>query len=543
MQTELVSIKMDGSDRRVHLTFPYADEVVPSPDGKHVVFQEGDNVYLTPMPWIGTGNEPVHVDKRKGKLPVKQLSYEGGLFPRWLDNNTVEFGSGDRYFTYEVDSGTSDSFSVDVSAPRRIPQGKISFTNARIVTLGPEGVVANGTINVEGSRITCVGDCSATGSDRVIDANGKTIIPGFVDMHSHHYREHRGYRPRRDYELAIYLAYGVTTSLDNSMWSQNIFPTAELIEVGEMIGPRTFSTGDPLYRGDAPRQNELSSYEVTEQNVNRLASWGAVSLKQYQQPQRNQRQWVSEAARKRGLMVTAEGGDLFYTLGMIMDGQTAWEHPLSYIPLYGDVAKFFGRAGAFYSPTFGVAGPSPWNIDYFFADRDIWKDEKQRRFMPWRMLAGHLRRRTLRPDTDYSFALLAQGMKDIIDEGGYGVIGSHGEHHGLAAQWEVWMAAAAMEPLGALKVASLYGAHFLGAEKDIGSLEVGKLADFLVLNSNPLEDIRNTLDMQYVVKGGILYDDDTLDELWPDKRPFGPYYWVNDDALRRDDVPDRPRNP
>src|SRR5688572_22480724 len=143
--------------------------------------------------------------------------------------------------------------------------------------------------------------------------------------------------------------------------------------------------------------------------------------------------------------------------------------------------------------------------------------------MPWRQLFAHLRIRNLRPTTDYSYPLVAQGMADIIAEGGYGAIGSHGEHHGLAPHWEVWMTAAAMGPLGALKVASLHGAHFLGADQDIGSLETGKLGDLIVLNSNPLENIRNTLDMQYVMKGGVLYDAETLDEVWPERRPFGPY--------------------
>jgi hypothetical protein len=58
-----------------------------------------------------------------------------------------------------------------------------------------------------------------------------------------------------------------------------------------------------------------------------------------------------------------------------------------------------------------------------------------------------------------------------------------------------------------------------------------------VLNSNPLENIRNTTDMQYVMKGGRLYDAATLDEVWPKKVPYGPYYWVNDDELRTDDRP------
>lgn len=210
---------------------------------------------------------------------------------------------------------------------------------------------------------------------------------------------------------------------------------------------------------------------------------------------------------------------------------------MSYVPLHGDVAKFLGQARAVYSPTLGVAGPGAWNIESFFQGADVWKDAKQRRWFPWRMLVPHTRVRTLRPATDYSFGMLAQGLADIISQGGYGALGSHGEHHGLAAQWEVWMAASALGNHGALEVASLHGAHFLGAEQDLGSLERGKLADLLVLNSNPLDDIRSTADLRYVMKGGVLYESETLDEVWPRTRPYGPYYWVDQDALRADDRP------
>lgn len=538
LQTVLVSVRPDGSDRREHLELPATDDAVPSPDGRWVAFQEGDNVFLTPLPFAGTGSEPVSLDKRRGKLPVTQVSRAGGLFPTWRDSNTIEFGSGNQHLTYRLRDKSADTVTVRLSVPRRVPQGRIAFTGARIVTLQGDQVIESGTVVVEGSRIACVGTCEAAGAARTIDASGKTIIPGFVDMHSHHFREHRGYRPLRDYEVAMYLAYGVTTNLDNSMWAQNVFPSAELIEAGRMIGPRTFSTGDPLYGfGDGARQNVLRDYETTEHEIDRLAKWGAVSLKQYMQPRRDQRQWVSDVARKRGLMVTAEGGDLFYNIGMVLDGQTGWEHPMSYIPLYGDAATFFGRAGIVYSPTFVVAGPGPYNIEHFFAESDVWRDPKHRRWMPWRQMTGHLRRRMLRPETDYSYPLIAQGLADIIAEGGYGAIGSHGEHHGPAPHWEIWMAASAMGPLEALRVASAHGAHFLGAAQDLGTLENGKLADLLVLNANPLEDIRNTMDIQYVMKGGILYEADTLDEIWPTNTPFGPYYWVDDDALRDDDRP------
>jgi len=535
--SELVSVQMSGNDKRVHLEFPNADEMVVSPDGRWVAFQEGDNIYLTSLPQTGTGATLTRVDKKKGKIPVMQLSTAGGNFPRWRNAATLEFGSANRYFAYNIDTKKIQSTEIHLRVPRALPKGIIALSGARIITLDNRKVIEKATIIVKGSRITCVGNCDASGADRVIDVSGKTIIPGFVDMHSHHYREYVGLIPAHGFENAVYLAYGFTTTLDPSAWSQAVFSTAELIEVGAAVGPRTFSTGEALYAGDGPRRNEISSYDVAEKTVERLASWGAVALKQYLQPRREQRQWFVDVARRKGLRVTAEANDHEYNLGMIMDGHTGFEHPLPYALLYSDVAKFMGRAGIVYSPTFVVGGPGAWNEDYFFQETDVWKDVKQRSWLPWKQLVAHSRRRMLRPATDYSFPLLAQGLADIIAEGGYGAVGGHGEQHGIGSHWEVWMAASALGPMGALEVASLHGAHFLGVEKDLGSLAVGKLADLMVLNSNPLDNIRNTTDIQYVMKGGVLYDAATLDEIWPLSKPFGPHYWVNEEVLRSDDRP------
>ncbi len=530
--TALVSVKADGSDKQTHLTFPAADEMVPSPDGQYVAFQEGDNVYLTSLAWNGTGASPLNVEKRRGAFPVTQLSRDGGIFPRWRDSKTLEWGSGNRFFVYHIDTKKADTVTLSVSAPRDLPKGTVAITGARILTMSNRQVINGGTIIVKGSRISCVGNCSTAGADKVINAGGKTIIPGFIDMHSHHYREWRGMRPPHDFEQAIYLAYGVTTTMDVSTWSQNVFPTAELIEAGEMIGPRTFSTGDNASAGDGSRTNDITSLAGAQALVRRMNDWGATQIKQYAQPRRDQRQWIAEASRQVGINVTAEGSDFFEDVAMIMDGQTGWEHPFSEVPMYSDGAKFLGQAKATYSPTLVVAGPQSWNIEFWYANSDWWKDPKQRRWFPWRALVPQLRVRTLRPETDYSYPLIAQAMADIIKEGGYGALGSHGEQHGIAPHWEVWMGASALGNMGALEVATMHGAKFLGADKDLGSIEVGKLADLMILNTNPLDNIKNTTDIKWVMKGGKLYDATSLDEVWPKQVPFGPYYWVNNDALQ-----------
>ncbi len=535
--TGLVSVRPDGTDRKVHATMPYADEAVISPGGRWLAFQEGDNVYVAPIPFGGAGGEPIEVDKKDGTVPVRQVSTEGGLYPTWRGDDELDFGSGPHFFTHRPAAETTDSVDIELMVERRIPSGSVALTGARVITLDDGGTMELGTVIIEGSRISCVGDCDTSGAADVIDLSDATIMPGIVDMHAHHYREHRGLQSQRDFEQAVYLAYGVTANLDNSMWSQNVFPTGELIRAGQVLGPRTYSSGDPLYAGDGSRQNDITSYEVAEQNVARLHDWGAVAIKQYLQPRREQRQWIADAARRRRLMVTSEGSDLPYNMGMIMDGQTGFEHPMSYAPLHADAAKFFGATTAVYSPTFIVGGAGPWNEEYFFQESNVWEDEKQQTWMPWRQVIPHTRRRVLRPVTDYSFPLIAQGMADVIAEGGSGAIGSHGQMHGIGSHWEIWMAASAMGPLGALEVATVQGARFLGAEEDLGSIAVGKLADLVVLNSNPLDDIRNTTDIRYVVQGGVVYDGDTLDEVWPKAKPYGERWWVDPTGWLSDDRP------
>ena len=534
--TALVSVRPDGSDRRVHALLPFADEVVASPDGRWIAFAEAFNVYVAPMPGASANGAPPRIDKRSDP-GVRRLTLEGGLYPRWRDSATLEFGSGARYYRHDLTAEHTDTALIDLAVPRAIPSGTIALTGARILPMNGVGVLERGTIVVRSGRIACVGTCDTSSADRVVDATGATIIPGIVDTHAHHHREHSGILPRRNFEAAAYLAYGVTTTMDPIGWSAAVFPEAEMIEAGLTVGPRVFSTGENMSPGDRARSNEIGSYEDALHEINRLVDWGAVALKQYGQPYRAQRQWISDIARAKNVMVTGEGSDLAYNIGTTLDGQTGWEHPLSYAPLYGDVAEFFGRTKAVYSPTFVVGGASAWSEEYFWQVEDQWKDPKQQRWLPWRHLIPPTRRRTLRPLTDYTFPFIAMGMADIIERGGNGAIGSHGQHHGIGSHWEMWMIATAMDPMATLEVATMHGARYLGMQDDLGSLEVGKLADLVVLNSSPLDDIHNTADIRYVMKAGTLYEADTLDEVWPVARPYGPYPWVDADMLRSDDRP------
>ena len=535
---EVASVRLDGSDRKVHAHVKNSDDASVSPDGRWITFTQGANVYLAPLPAGGAGDQVPLIAKNGSAFPVTPLSTGGGLYPRWRSSTTVDFASANRVFSYDVAAKRTDTVTVKLTSPRAIPAGSVALTDARIVTLDRKRVIPSGTIVVKAGRITCVGSCSTSGVDTVINVSGTTIIPGWVDMHAHHHREHMAMMPKNDFETAIYLAYGVTTASDPSTSSVAAFPTAELVEAGETVGPRVFSVAEALTNGDTPSTNDVTSRDIALKEVRRRMSWGAVLLKQYLQPTRQQRQWAVDAARELGLRVTAEGSDdLNYKLGMIMDGHTGGEHLTVQSPLYSDFTTFLGQAKYFYSHTPLVSGFGAWNEEYFWQESPVWQDPKQGKWIPWRQLIPHTRRFIMRPETDYSKDIVAQQIADVIAAGGYSAVGSHGQQPGLGSHWDVWMAAKATGNMSALEMASMHGAMFLGMDDDIGSITVGKLADLMILNANPLENIRNTANIRYVMKAGTLYDANSLDEIWPRARPFGDNYWYVPEMYRQSTKP------
>ena len=529
------SFKHDGALVRTHAQLPPrvdffggSNRPLLSPDGSWLAYEAGRSVYVVPIEGGSDALTIVNSDPNTDMPGRVRVGDQGGIYPHWRDDATLEFMSGRVHITYDVASGEMSKREIALRIPRDVPAGRIALTGARIITVDGDRVIEHGTIIVDGSRIVCVGACDTTDVDREIDASGKTIIPGLVDVHSHSTGIPGGVVTRYWPDAALNLAYGVTTIIDPAAESRSAFPMAEMIESGVLAGPRTYSSAEVVITqtyawGD---NLEVTSAENAAFNARYRARWGAIELKNYRLASRRQHQYLIDAAREIPITVTGEGGPLFANIGYAMDGQTGWEHFAAPLPLYRDATEFMGRAGIHYSPTVNVAGHVHGAMQYYRQFQSLLEDDKYNRFIPRSDLEQKHSAVVDRPKSSFSFAIVAEGLKDILRAGGYGALGEHGEQPGIGTHWELWSYAEALTPLEALTVGSYGGAHFVGLDKEIGSIEVGKIADLIVLNSNPLDDIRNTTDIAWVIKAGNIYDGDTLDRVWPDQQSFGTPPWV-----------------
>jgi imidazolonepropionase-like amidohydrolase len=137
-------------------------------------------------------------------------------------------------------------------------------------------------------------------------------------------------------------------------------------------------------------------------------------------------------------------------------------------------------------------------------------------FTPRHILDERSRHREMIPEEEYvnGHILVSKSLKRMQDEGIPINLGSHGQLQGLGAHWELWMLQqGGMSNLQALKCATINGAAYIGMDKEIGSLKTGKLADLVILEKNPLDNIQNTNSVNMVMVNGRLYNADTLDEI------------------------------
>ncbi len=535
---QLVSTDLSGEARRVHASGDMTSDFQVSPDGQSVVFRQNYEAFLMPlMP----GAQDVEVATEKGALPAVRLSKGGANFTHFSSGGArVHWSIGPIVYTADTRGiyaypftapNTGISLSTTVAAPK--PTGRVALTGARIVTMrGVDGgVIEDGAILVEGDRILAVGPRSSIAipaGTPVVDVTGKTIVPGFIDAHAHGPQGEDGLVPQQNWSTQANLALGTTTIHDPSNSATEIFAAAEMQRAGLILAPRIFSTGEIIYGAKAAgRFAEIGNFEDALAHVRRLKAQGAWSVKNYNQPRREQRQMVVAAAQAENMLVVPEGGSLFnMDMSLIQDGNATIEHNVPGSTFYSDVIQFWTQTRTNYTPTLVVAYGGPGGDPYWRSRMNLWEHPLLTAHTPPRILAAGSARRMIAPEEDYADTWAAREARKLADRGIQVSIGAHGQQEGIAAHWEIWsFVKGGWTPLQALQAATIMPARTLGMERDLGTLEPGKLADLVVLDANPLANIQNTDNVSQVMLGGRLYDAATLNEQVTGTRTRPAYWW------------------
>ena len=539
---KLVSVDLNGKDMRSHATGKLVNGYRVSPNGKYLAFGENYSAFL--MPFMA-GNVDLGAGAGNSKLPITRLSDEGAQYIGWSNGGEqVNWSLGPKLYSAvarDVIPSASQAkpaytppekgVSLAITATADAPTGIIALTNARIITMSDKdgGVIASGTILIENNRIKAVGaDIAIPAGAKQLDLAGKTIIPGLIDAHAHGPQGRDDLIPQQNWSAIAHLALGVTTIHDPSNAASHIFAAAEYQKAGSYLAPRIFSTGEIVYGAKAPGfYAEINNLEDARDHVRRLKAQGAHAIKNYNQPRRDQRQQVVKAAIEENIATVAEGGSQFnMDIALIADGNTTLEHNIPQAVLYEDVLGFFAATKVGYTPTLVVTYGGPAADPYWRGQTNVWEHPILSAHAPPKLLQAGSVRREIAPAKDYSDTASAREAAKLARRGVPVSIGAHGQQQGLAAHWEMWsFVKGGMTPLEALGTATIVAAQSLGFDRDIGSLEAGKLADLVIIDGNPLNDIQDSDNITHVMINGRLYNAATMNEELTGNAKRKPYFW------------------
>ncbi len=538
------SVDLNGEDERVHFHSQYANQYSISPDGKWLAFGELYDVYI--MPFSDHG-QTFELTGGSNALPVTKVANDAGINLEWSTNSEqLHWTLGNDYHTVNLKDcftfleGSPDSIGeipkqtieVGLTLETDVPEGVIAFTGAKIITMNGEEVIDNGTLIVEQNKILTVGpagDVQIPSKAKVVDVKGKVIMPGIIDTHAHLGAFRYGISPQKEYSYYANLAFGVTATHDPSSNSETAMSQSEMVRAGRMVGPRIFSTGTILYGADGDFKAVINSFEDAEHAISRTKAYGTFSVKSYNQPRREQRQMIIKAAREQEIMVYPEGGSTyFHNMSMILDGHTSIEHNIPIAPLYDDVINLWKASETSNTPTLLVNYGGLNGEYYWYQKFNVWENEKLLKYTPRAIIDSRSRHRMMAPIEEYEngFIKVAESCNALVDAGVRVCVGGHGQLQGLGMHWEMWsLALGGMTNFEVLMAATLHGAEYIGMGDHLGSLESGKLADLIVLDADPLEDIENTQFVKYTMVNGRLYDTETMNEIGNEEKARNKFYW------------------
>ena len=484
-----------------------------SPDGHGLAFALDGFLYLQP---VGPTGEVAGPLKRLTDHPADALSWSA-------DSRSVVYLANELLRRVDVDTGATEDLPLDLTFSRFVPDGSVVVHANRLFDGESPELRRNVDIVVDGNRIVRVVDHDeANHDDRVIDAGDGVVSPGLVEMHAH---QGGGEAIGRQW-----LSWGVTAVRNPATDPYASLERREAIESGRRIGPRTFMSGHVFDGGRIYYGNALTirTGAQVEAELDRAAALGYDLVKTYVRlPDALQEQVVS-GAHERGIWVTSH--ELYPAVSYGTDGvehlgatsRRGYSTKITNLrKAYQDVTALLIASKMAITPTLVLEGAfgvlTSRDPEEYFDDPRVSTFEgpdalEQNR----RRAQGFGGGRGGGAGTASAAERLANAQRtllEVVNGGGLVVAGTDSPimPNGLSLHIEIeGYVDGGLTPFQAMQTATVNAARALGHEGQLGVIAGGALADLVILEDSPLDDIRNTRRVLGVMKNGVYY---TLAEL------------------------------
>ncbi|HMF55105.1 MAG TPA: amidohydrolase family protein [Pyrinomonadaceae bacterium] len=420
------------------------------------------------------------------------------------------------------------------------PSNRIAITHVTVIDATGAAAQADMTVVVTGDRITAVGRSASVKVPRgamVVDGTGKFLIPGLWDMHVHTASSALTKNPKIFFPL--FLANGITGVRDMGGDLQLLQQWRASIARGEMIGPYIVAAGPMLDGPIGPSSLSITNESEAREAVVKLKQQGADFIKVQELLPRVAYFAVADEARRQGMTFVGHVPESISAQEASDAGQRSIEHltgilrsssseedllepgwrGIKHLLDTFDEQKARSLFARFVKNRTWQCPTLVWERGYFYLDRNGFTNDSRLKYIPhsWQeVIWGNFAREQLRNRTDDDarqgrrrFQLEMQVVREMrragveflagTDTPAPGIFPGFSLHDELALLVE-----SGLTPMEALQAATRNAAKFLGLLSTRGTVERGKVADMVLLEANPLEDIRNTRRIEAVVVGGRL---------------------------------------
>ncbi len=506
-RNDILLIARDGSpDRRV-TPFPHrsigsrgTDGPVWSPDGSKMAFASDGALWVVPVSKAG---EPIGPPRRFANERAAAISWTG-------NSRAILFMAADRLQRVSLDDGRVDTIPLELTWERKLPTDRLVVHAGRLLDGRSDSPRRNVDIIIDGHRVREVAPHrSELHSGRVVDVAQGTAIPGLIDMHTH---QRAGFG---EVLGRIWLSYGITTVREPVSNAYEARERRESISSGKRIGPREFFTG-PAFDGSRTHSAGMLSVDAgaqveAELEVARKLEYDFI--KTYVRLSDPVQKRVVERAHQMGIPVTSH--ELYPAVAYGTDGTEHYRGTSrrGYSPkttltyrTYQDMTELLARSGMTITPTVAI-----WSFPLAAVREPALIEDQRMDLFPSPVIesikAAMERVRNDRASEAAFLERLVSIVNDIHEAGGRILGGTDFLPYAVGLHTELQrLVDAGLSPYQALQTVSLHAAEALGAGEDLGSIEAGKLADIVIVDGNPLDDIRNARRVRTVIKNGEVYE-------------------------------------